>query len=126
MRKITKRAVSCFLKDKPFKSGNTIVKVLPEFTVLCLFGNAIAHRHNDPDRSLLIKTCGWNTNTTRERLNGIPGVEVHSKKGELYLNGMPWDGEEIYIKEPTLYMAILDLSLFPKKYNNSDTERKFL
>ena len=30
---------------------------------------------------------GYKTNTTKERLNGIPGVCIQQKKGVWYLNG---------------------------------------
>ena len=47
---------------------------------------------------LQITTAGWNTVTTRERLNGLPNVSVIQRKGKLYLNGKEWDGEWIEVK----------------------------
>ena len=37
--------------------------------------------------------CGWNTPTTLERLNGLPGVRCNIAKGLLFLNGDRWTGE---------------------------------
>ena len=75
-----------------FNEGNTSVEVLPNVTILKLHGNEIAYRYNDPENTLSVTTCGWNTDTTRERLNGIAGVCVNTAKGIQYLNGKVWDG----------------------------------
>lgn len=80
------------MNAKPFKLSNTEVEVLPNVTILRLFGNEIAYRYNDPNRTLSVTTAGWNTPTTRERLNGLPFVKVSTRKGQLYINGYPWDG----------------------------------
>jgi hypothetical protein len=92
MRKITEKAIEAFMNAKPFKMSNTEVEVLPNVTILKLFGNSIAYRYNDPLRTLSISTCGWDSPTTRERLNGIPFVHVSKRKGQVYLNTYPWDG----------------------------------
>jgi hypothetical protein len=60
-----------------------------------LHGNAIAYRYNDPEQTLSITNCGWQTNTTKERLNSIPGVNIYQKAGIWFLNGEEWDGELI-------------------------------
>jgi hypothetical protein len=95
MRKITAQAVQAFENATPFKNGNTQVEVTPNCTILKLFGNPIAYRYNDPERTLSITNCGWPTDTTRERLNGIEGVSVSQSAGKWYLNGVEWDGNLI-------------------------------
>ena len=95
MRNITHKATTKFLKAERFNENNTSVEVLPNVTILKLHGNAIAYRYNDPEKTLSITTCGWNTKTTRERLNSLPGVSVTVKKGVQYLNGKEWDGKLI-------------------------------
>jgi hypothetical protein len=97
MRTITEKAVEKFLNAETFNSGNTSVKVLPNVTVLVLFGNEIAYRYNDPEKTLSITNCGWKTNTTKERLNALPNVKIQVKKGIWYLNGLEWDGKLIDI-----------------------------
>jgi hypothetical protein len=92
MRKITAQAVDAFMDARPFKKDNMQVEVLLNCTILRLHGNAIAYRYNDPDRTLTITNCGWFSNTTKERLNGIPGVSINQKKGQWYLNGEVWNG----------------------------------
>ncbi len=98
MRTITENAIEKFLNAESFKSSNTIVEVLPNVTILKLFGNAIAYRYNDPEKTLSITNCGYNTATTKERLNGIPNVNIVQKKGKWFLNEVEWDGELIDIK----------------------------
>ena len=92
MRKITEKSIKAFMSAEPFKEGNTEVEVLPNVTILRLFENAIAYRYNDLLGTLSVTTAGWNTPTTRERLNGIPFVKVSTRKNHLYINDYPWDG----------------------------------
>lgn len=95
MRKITRESVQAFMDARPFIKDNTTIHVLPNVTIMSLFGNRIAYRYNDPERTLSITNAGWLSNTTKERLNGIPGVHITQKKGEWYLNGEVWDGKLI-------------------------------
>lgn len=98
MRKVSKDAVACFMSATKFSQGNTTVEVLPNCTKLLLHGNCIAYRYNDPERTLSISNCGWFSNTTKERLNAIPGVLIQQIKGEWFLNGEKWDGKLIDVK----------------------------
>jgi hypothetical protein len=93
MRTITKKAIEKFYNAESFKSSNTKVIVLPNVTILTLFDNEIAYLYNDPCKTLSITTCGWNGTTTKERLNGLNGVQLSTKKGVLYLNGIEWNGK---------------------------------
>lgn len=97
-RKITQQAVNAFMNAQEFKSSNTQVKVKPNVTTLLLHGNEIAYQYNDPERTLSITNAGWQSNTTKERLNGIPRVKIVQKKGIWYLNDSEWDGKLIDIK----------------------------
>ena len=95
MRKITEESVQAFMNAEVFNKSNTKVRVLPNVTVLSLFGNDIAWKYNDPNQTISISDAGWKSDTTKERLNGIPGVSIQQKKGEWYLNGKEWDGKII-------------------------------
>jgi len=97
MKQITIKSINAFLNATRFKESNTEVEVLPNVTILKLFGNAIAYRYNDPNNTLSITNCGWQTNTTKERLNGLPNVRIQQKRGEWYLNGQQWNGNLIDI-----------------------------
>ena len=98
MRKVTRKAISAFLNAEKFRAGNTEVKVLENVTVMTLHGNEIAYRCNDPEKTISIQNCGWFSNTTKERLNAIPGVSISQKKLLWYLNGKVWDGKLTDIK----------------------------
>ena len=95
MRKITEESVQAFMNAEVFNKSNTKVRVLPNVTVLSLFGNDIAWKYNDPNQTISISDAGWKSDTTKERLNGIPGVSIQQKKGEWFLNGNKWDGKII-------------------------------
>ena len=97
MKKITRQAIEAFNNSNSFNKSNTVVEVLENVTILKLFGNPIAYKYNDPKRTLSITNCGWKTNTTKERLNGIDGVNIYQKKGIWYLNGEKWNGDLIDI-----------------------------
>ena len=98
MRTITQNAIDKFLNAETFKSSNTQVEVLPNVTILKLFGNPIAYQYNDPEKTLSITNCGWKSNTTKERLNGIPNVSISQRSGKWFLNGAEWDGKLIDVK----------------------------
>lgn len=98
MRQITIEAIEAFYAKENFKLGNTKVKVLPNVTVLSLFDNEIAYLYNDPKDTLSITNAGWETNTTKDRLNGLRGVNIHQSKGVWYLNDKQWNGKLIDIK----------------------------
>lgn len=97
MRKITEESIKAFYNRKPFKKSNMIVKNKEEKTYLILFGNTIAIL--DENNELFITTADWNSVTTRDRLNGLSGVRLRTKKENLYLNNIPWDGKLINIKD---------------------------
>ena len=85
MRKITQEACYALLHSKRYKHSNTRV----EDGVMYLFDNAIATKFYG---ELYIHDGGHKSATTKERLNGLRGVEIKQKKGVWYLNGVVWDG----------------------------------
>ena len=97
MRKITKESIKAFYNREPFKKSNMIVENKEGKTYLKLFGNIIAIL--DEINELFITTADWNTRTTRERLNALPGVRLGTSKGQLYLNNIPWNGKLVNIKD---------------------------
>ncbi|ANA49155.1 hypothetical protein PMW_30 [Pseudomonas phage phiPMW] len=92
-RKITTDAINAFMAGEKFNRDNTMVSVGPN-TGACglhLHGNLIATRERGLGE-IEISNAGFFTNTTKERLNGIPGVSICQRKGVWYLNGNEWDG----------------------------------
>ena len=112
MRKITQETVNAFNNAQAFKKANMEVEVLPNVTIMKLHGNAIAYRYNDPQRTLSITNCGWESNTTKERLNALHGVNIQQINFVWYLNGEAWNGE---LKEIKL-----------QSYDNSNNYGRFI
>ena len=98
MRKITEKTITAFNEGLSFKKANMEVQVLPNVTIMKLHGNSIAFRYNDPNKTISITNCGWKSNTTKERLNSIDGVNIYQRKGAWFLNDNEWNGELIDIK----------------------------
>lgn len=96
MRKITQNAINAFLSGKNFSGGNTCVQCSSHTVTMFLHGNDIATREIDTGK-IYIQNAGWPTRTTKERLNGIPGVSIQQKKGKWYLNGELWSGEWVSV-----------------------------
>ena len=96
-RKITQESVRNFLDGVPFKKSN--MSVVREGTIyyLKLHGNKIAAL--EADGRMWISNAGWRSNTTKERLNGLPNVRINQKNWEWFLNGKVWDGNPIYINQ---------------------------
>jgi hypothetical protein len=90
MRKITREAVDKFLSKTPFRKSN--MAVVEDYGVykLKLHNNTIAVL--DEFNMLSISNAGWRSNTTKERLNGLPNVRINQKNWNWYLNGLEWDG----------------------------------
>jgi hypothetical protein len=101
MRQITIESVTAFLNAKKFSKSNMNVEVLPNVTILKYQGNAIAFKYNNPNKTIAITNCGWQSNTTKERLNGViylSGVNIkpiYQKNWQWYLDGKEWHGELI-------------------------------
>jgi hypothetical protein len=91
MRKITKEAVNKFLSREPFRKSNMSVEESYGLYKLKLHGNTIATI--DELGVLSVSNAGWASNTTKERLNGLPNVRINQKNWTWYLNGNEWSGE---------------------------------
>jgi len=85
MRKITREIVNAFENSRSLTIGNSRTNG----ESLWLFGNKIAEIRRD---GLWITNAGWQSVTTKERLNGLSGVEIITRRGNWYLNGRQWDG----------------------------------
>lgn len=73
MRKITKEAVNCFLNGIDYNKSNTSVfrdYFDPDVVLMTLHCNNIAS-YNLKTKKLKVRDCGRQSNTTKERLNGI-------------------------------------------------------
>jgi hypothetical protein len=68
MKAITFDMVQAIKDRKNFKKSNTSVEIFNGKAFVYLFGNNIAQIS---DTEIFISTCGWESKTTKERLNGI-------------------------------------------------------
>ena len=93
MKKTTIATASAFMKDTPLVMGNTAVVFNGEVTQLQLHGSIIAAKIKGSNE-FTIDFCGYKTATTKERLNGLPGVSIQQKTGCWYLNGQLWESGE--------------------------------
>ena len=97
MKLVTQNSINAFNSNtKGTFGGNTRVEVQENgATLLLLFENLIAVNDNG---KLKITDAGWQSKTTKERLNGLRGVNIQQKKGDWFLNGELWNGRWIEVK----------------------------
>jgi len=95
MKTISLKAANALLNRKTLNTKNTKVVNDDRLTYMLLHGNMIAII--DSENKLKISNCGWFTNTTRDRLNALPGIHIYQKNYVWYLNGKQWNGELITI-----------------------------
>ena len=102
MRKITQDSINAFLNRQMFTRQNMKVRKNHRFETyyLMLHNNIIAILYEDD--TLIITNCGWFTRTTRERLNGLPNVNIIQRNFEWFLNGNKWNGEKTVINYKNL------------------------
>ena len=88
MRKVTETQVNNYLNDVQKTVGNTTVSVNEDTTAMMYHGNIIALKDRKSG-AIQITNCGWETNTTKERLNGlIQAVKGHEQK--IYQRNFNW------------------------------------
>lgn len=103
MRKIDRETLKAVAHWKNYKSGNTEVRVnnLPEVGRACavlLHDNVIYMKikcENGKEMQLFT-LAGWNTQTTRNRLNSL-GITIKLKKGVPFWDNMEISAEDWYM-----------------------------
>ena len=89
MKIVTQKAVETFNNKGNGTFNNTQVVTENGVTSMFLFGNKIAE---EKEGILRITNAGWESNTTKERLNALNGVNINQKNFVWYLNGEEWNG----------------------------------
>ena len=92
MRQITRKIVHAFHGRYALKIDNSRT----DGQSLWLFDNRIADWRSD---GLWITNAGWDSNTTKERLNGLSGVRIKQVRGTWFLNGRAWDGRWVNVDD---------------------------
>ena len=95
MRKITEQIAQAFIEGRTDSLDNTA----STGNALTLHGNTIARREHG---AIQISSAGWQTTTTKERLNGLLtllGIQygITQKDWVWYLNGTCMDSTAFYI-----------------------------
>lgn len=85
MRQIEENMVNAVNGLYNYNCGNTRVEIYNNEVAVRLHQNYI---FRIVDGVSYFTLAGWNTNTTRSRLNAL-GVEIHNKKGVPYYKGQP-------------------------------------
>ena len=96
MRKVTQQIKQAFERGEAKTVGNTTT----DGNTVWLHGNAIVKR--DPDGLVRWSLAGWNTPTTRERVNGIVNAGVHQVNFEAVLNGQTIDPSDWFASPNSL------------------------
>ena len=92
MRKITREIVHAFEHGITTKIDNSRT----DGRSMWLFENKIAEFR---EGVLWVTNAGWQSKTTKERLNGLRGVRVHQSRKQWYLNGNAWNGEWVRVDD---------------------------
>jgi len=103
MRQITRDIVQAFESRNSLRIDNSRT----DGQSLWLFNNQIAEWRWD---GLWISNAGWKSKTTKERLNGLSGVNIYQLRGIWFLNDRIWDGGWVNVdawNDGITYMAIV-------------------
>lgn len=87
MKQIEKKMLAAIRGGYNWKTGNTEVNHFAGCIRVWLHGNLIAEL--SPAHGWRFNLCGWNTLTTRSRLNAL-GCNVVQKNFTPYRNGVEW------------------------------------
>jgi len=101
MRKVTQQIKQAFERRESKTIGNTTT----DGNTVWLHGNAIVKR--DPDGLVRWSLAGWNTPTTRERVNGIANAGVHQVNFEPVLNGQEINSSDWFAAPPPQNILVI-------------------
>lgn len=88
MRQVTVDILRAFVNRNRKKIGNTFT----DGHNVWLHANIIVRRDEETG-IVYIRTAGWNTVTTRERLKAFTNKSLYQKNHILYLDGKEWNGD---------------------------------
>ena len=88
MRKIEALMVDAIRDRRDWRSGNTSVDQTDHGAVVRLFGNVIARVEHEESR-VVITDAGWQTATTKSRLNAVLSVMTNGR-GHIHQSKFIW------------------------------------
>jgi len=92
MRQITEKITRAFERRESLSIDNSRT----DGNSLWLFENRIAEWRED---GLWVTNAEWTSQTTKERLNGLTGVNISNKRGVWFLNGREWNGHWVNVSD---------------------------
>lgn len=97
MKKVTLLTTTAFANGSSLKMGNSEA----DGDVYLLHGHPIARREGN---TITISDCGYRTNVTKERLNGILSAfgqseSIYQRKGVWYIGDHEWHGSTYFFVE---------------------------
>lgn len=103
MRVVERKMIDAIINGRNMKCGNTAVRVGGQYIFVLLHGNVIAEFCKTNPRAYAISDCGWQTVTTKSRLNAIlqqfGGGRISQTNWKWYINNNQWHGShyvEVY------------------------------
>lgn len=95
MKRIEQAMLAAILKRKPMRKGNTEVVISDGGSKVSVFlhGNKI-YMASTTEGWAWFSLCGWNTPTTRSRLNAL-GINVRQRNWQALYNGLPIDANAV-------------------------------
>ena len=96
MRVVEHKMCKAVQSFRGMRCGNTEVKIVDGKAAVYLHGNFIAEYSQ---AGLFIQDCGWQTTTTKSRLNAllrmVGGGRISQTKFQWYINDKKWHGSDL-------------------------------
>ena len=91
MRKIERQMIQAIVDDKDWRKDNTRVENMDGISSVYLHGHKIAeYEHQYGGGKLWINNCGYETNTTKSRLNVLINFVLDGTKNGIYQHNWNW------------------------------------
>tara|TARA_R100001463_G_scaffold124515_1_gene181537 strand:+ start:104 stop:487 length:384 start_codon:yes stop_codon:yes gene_type:complete len=89
MRVIERDMIQAIKDKRDWKSSNTSVDITPMHAEVCLHGNLIA-KYNYRKEELIVSSAGWETNTTKSRLNALVNEFLDGTQNGIFQKAHVW------------------------------------
>tara|TARA_B100000945_G_C20337848_1_gene575861 strand:- start:80 stop:406 length:327 start_codon:yes stop_codon:yes gene_type:complete len=90
MRKIEREMIQAIIERRDWKKANTEVITSPAYARVYLHDNCIAEYSYCKDFQLFVNHCGWETVTTKSRLNSLINFVADPTKNGIYQKNYKW------------------------------------
>ena len=109
MKKIEKRINEAIIDKKYLSTSNSkVIYYLPEDTSDIYLHDNLIGRYNHKTKSIWLNSCGWETNTTKSRLNALLDL-LPNKKFKIFQKDFKWF---IWVREEDKNYPFFDCLIF--------------